>query len=69
MEDSIKNITSLDDIELTDDLLEGAENEERWNELITHITDGNVIPVIGPDLLTEPKNGMNYHQRLIMIME
>ena len=65
MEDSIKNITSLDDIELTDDLLEGAENEERWNELITHITEGNVIPVIGPDLLTEPKNGMNYHQRLI----
>lgn len=63
MEDSIKNITSLDDFNFTDDLFDG--NEERWNELITHILEGNVIPVIGPDLLTEPKNGENFHQRLI----
>ena len=63
MEDCNKNTTSLDDVDLSEDLFDG--NEERWNELITHITEGNVIPVIGPDLLTEPKNGENFHQRLI----
>ena len=62
MEDK-NNITSLEEFDFTEDLFDG--NEERWNELITHITKGNVIPVIGPDLLTEPKNGENFHQRLI----
>lgn len=63
MEDNIKNITSLDDFNFNEDLFDG--NEDRWNELISQISKGNVIPVIGPDLLTEPKNGENFHQRLI----
>ena len=69
MEDK-NNITSLEQL-LNDGFLGGDEerNEERveecWSELITQITNGNVIPVIGPDLLTKPKDGKNFHQRLI----
>ncbi len=39
--------------------------DEQWGELINQINEGNVIPVIGPDLLTETTNGENYHQMLI----
>lgn len=46
----------------------------RWKRLLDEINDGNVIPVIGPDLLVDPvisqdKDGMqikeNLHQQLI----
>lgn len=56
-------ITSLDDFGFSEDIFEG--NEERWNELLAQIINGNVIPVIGPELLIEPKYGENYHQVLI----
>ena len=55
--------SSLEDFTFSDDALDGKE--DKWNELISQIEKGNVIPVIGPDLLTELRNGQNYHLRLI----
>lgn len=39
--------------------------EKQWGELISQIQKGNVIPVIGPDLLIEPVDGKNYHELII----
>ena len=49
------------------------EEEERWQELLDEIDRGNVIPVIGPDLLVEPHvldNGLteNLHQQIISVI-
>lgn len=49
------------------------EEEERWQELLNEIDHGNVIPVIGPDLLVEPRvldNGLteNLHQQIISVI-
>ena len=49
------------------------EEEERWQELLDEIDRGNVIPVIGPNLLVEPHvldNGLteNLHQQIISVI-
>ena len=53
-------------------LVIGNKDKSRWRELLDEIDKGNVIPVIGPDLLTEPKvidpsTGKieNLHQQII----
>lgn len=49
----------------------GNDEDCRWEKLITEIVNGNVIPVIGPDILVEPKISLvdnyaeNLHQQLI----
>lgn len=73
MNDKIDN--DILDNNITDDdfILDfGDEERTRWNDFLYEIDKGNVIPVIGPDLLTEPKlidpsNGRveNFHQQLI----
>ncbi|MFV2056332.1 MAG: toll/interleukin-1 receptor domain-containing protein [Thiohalomonadales bacterium] len=41
-------------------------DEEFWDELIAHIEEGNVIPVIGPELLTvEYKGGRKTFYRIV----
>lgn len=46
-------------------------DEKKWEALLNEIDKGNVIPVIGPDMLVEPRvnasNGKveNFHQQLI----
>lgn len=48
-----------------------TDKEHKWQQLLEEIDKGNVIPVIGPDLLVEPKttlgsrNTENLHQQLI----
>ncbi len=54
--------------------LDLGSDKDRWERMLSEIDEGNVIPVIGPDLLVNPKiikNGdeverkENYHQQLI----
>lgn len=45
--------------------LHQSKKEEYWEELINQIEEGRVIPVIGPDLLTEQPDGRNLHQCLV----
>lgn len=53
-------------------LVIGNKDKSRWRELLDEIDKGNVIPVLGPDLLTEPKvidpatgRVENLHQQII----
>ena len=39
-----------------------SEEEPMWNALVSKIIDGDVIPVIGPEILT---NGRNLHKQLL----
>lgn len=39
-----------------------SDEEPMWNALISKIIDGDVIPVIGPEILT---NGGNTHKQLL----
>lgn len=50
-----------DDIELEDDI-ELDPNKAAWDRLIDQIIRGNVIPVVGPDILFE---GGNIHNKLV----
>ncbi len=49
----------------------GVDDSDRWHQLLSEINDENVIPVIGVDMLTAPKqtgpeeSEMNFHQQLI----
>lgn len=43
----------------------GDDKEEEWAELMAQIEQGNVIPVIGPDLILEQRSGKPFHQYLI----
>ena len=54
--------------------LDLGSDKDRWEQLLNEIDDGNVIPVIGPDLLVNPKiikvdekveRKENLHQQLI----
>lgn len=55
--------------------LDFGSDESRWNQLLNEIDKGNVIPVIGPDLLVSPKiikdgdnkfvRSDNLHQQII----
>ena len=54
--------------------LDLGSDKDRWEQLLNEIDEGNVIPVIGPDLLVEPKvikvdekveRKENLHQQLI----
>ena len=66
MEGNKDNFLSLADIDISKYSNSDEERvEDNWNELIAQIQMGNVIPVIGPDLLTEDESGQNYHQILI----
>lgn len=53
--------------------LANPKAQDRWPELLDEIDRGNVIPVIGPNLLVEPRvleNGLteNLHQQLISVI-
>lgn len=49
----------------------GSDDNGRWQQLLNEIDNGNVVPVIGPDLLVTPKlseidgRSENLHQQLI----
>lgn len=50
-----------------------VDSKDRWPELLDEIDKGNVIPVIGPDLLVEPHvndDGVteNLHQQIISVI-
>ena len=65
MGDSDKNIMdsiSFEDIFQGSNIFE-SNDEPLWDKLIQEIIDGNVIPVIGPDLLID--NDSNPHQFII----
>lgn len=55
------DLFSCDDIELEDDI-ELDPNKAAWDRLIDQIIRGNVIPVVGPDILFE---GGNIHNKLV----
>ena len=54
----------IEDLPFDPDL--GNNEESAWEELYLQIEKGNVIPVIGPDFLTERRDEKNLHQRLII---
>lgn len=58
------NLLSLDDIEFEDDIVLDPD-KAAWDRLIDQIIRGNVIPVIGPDVLYE---GGNIHNKLIELL-
>lgn len=62
LENKIMNDLSLDDIFDTD-VFENDNDEPLWDKLIQQIIDGNVIPVIGADLLID--NASNLHKVII----
>lgn len=62
LENKIMNDLSLDDIFGTD-VFENDNDEPLWDKLIQQIIDGNVIPVIGADLLID--NASNLHKVII----
>ena len=49
----------------------GSDDNARWQQLLNEIDNGNVVPVIGPDMLVAPKISAadgrpeNLHQQLI----
>ncbi len=53
----------LDDFILDDVELEEDSSEAQWDNLIQQIIDGNVVPVIGADMLVE--SSANLHQLII----
>lgn len=53
---------SLDDI-ISSNIFEYNSDEPLWDKLIQQIIDGNVIPVIGADLLIE--NSSNLHELIV----
>ena len=68
MGDSDKNIMdsiSFEDIFESSSFFE-SNDEPLWDKLIQEIIDGNVIPVIGPDFLTD--NDSNPHQFIIDLL-
>lgn len=42
-----------------------SESTRQWDRLVTQISEGNVIPVIGPEWLVDDQRGSNPHQILI----
>ena len=55
-----------------ENIAEDVNTQDRWPQLLDEIDRGNVIPVIGPDLLVEPKVSVgdegrieNLHQQII----
>lgn len=51
---------------LFDDLLEGFDPEkEQWDALMEAVMAGNVVPVIGPDIICEPVEGRNFNELVI----
>ena len=54
-------IFSFDEIEIEDDIIFDPDRAA-WDRLIDQIIRGNVIPVIGPDILYD---GGNIHKKLI----
>lgn len=48
------------------DILGGFDPEkEKWDALIEAAMAGNVVPVIGPDIICDPVDGKNVNERLI----
>ena len=54
------------------DIESAVRSQDRWPKLLDEIDNGNIIPVIGPDLLVEPKVAEgndsrieNMHQQII----
>ncbi len=41
------------------------ESTRQWDVLITKIMQGNVVPVIGPEVLVDDERGTNPHRILI----
>ena len=60
--DNISDSLSLDDI-FNDSILENNPDEPLWDKLIQQIIDGNVIPIIGTDMLID--NNTNLHKVII----
>ena len=56
----------MDDFNFDIDILGGFDPErDKWEALIEATMAGNVVPVIGPDIICEPRDGMNINQSII----
>lgn len=56
----------MDDLSFDIDILGGFDPEkDKWEALIEATMAGNVVPVIGPDIVCEPRYGMNINQSII----
>ena len=56
----------MDDLNFDIDILGGFDPEKnKWEALIEATMAGNVVPVIGPDIICECREGMNINQIII----
>ncbi len=54
------------EINLDIDIFDGLDPEkDKWDALIEAVMAGNVVPVIGPDIICDYKNGMNVNEFII----
>lgn len=57
------------DIDLGIDILGGFDPEkDQWNALIEAAMAGNVIPVIGPDIICDDTDGKNINERIVSMI-